>query len=75
MRILKFLDWKEYKKRKTFYIQFGDLREYEVPDYIRKIQNQLKQPVSIDPKTGQIDLKYDPFNNPEDFYIPLRQAS
>jgi hypothetical protein len=75
MRVLKILDWIQYKERRIFYIEVGNIKEGEVDAYIRKIQNQLKKKPTVDPKTGNFNMKYDPFNVSEDFYIPVRQAS
>jgi hypothetical protein len=55
MKIMKVREWKEFKA---------------IRDYINKIQENIKrEPVKVDPHTGQINLKYNPLNVQEDYYL------
>lgn len=59
-------------ERRVFYIEVGNLEDGDVKQYVMKIQNQLKKQPIVDSKTGNINLKYNPMNITEDFFIPIR---
>lgn len=59
-------------ERRVFYIEVGNLEDADVKQYVMKIQNQLKKQPIVDQKTGNINLKYNPMNITEDFFIPIR---
>jgi hypothetical protein len=59
-------------ERRVFYIEVGNLEDGDVKQYVMKIQNQLKKQPIVDQKTGNINLKYNPMNITEDFFIPIR---
>ena len=58
-------------ERRVFYIEVGNIVDDDIKQYIMKIQNQLKKQPVVD-KTGNINLKYNPMNITEDFFIPIR---
>jgi hypothetical protein len=59
-------------ERRVFYIEIGNLEDADVKQYVMKIQNQLKKQPIVDSKTGNINLKYNPMNITEDYFIPIR---
>lgn len=59
-------------ERRVFYIEVGNLADQDVQTYMMKIQNQLKKQPVVDTRNGQYNLKYDPMNITEDFFIPIR---
>ncbi|HUU89203.1 MAG TPA: portal protein, partial [Candidatus Glassbacteria bacterium] len=59
-------------ERRVFYIEVGNLGDVDVQTYMMKIQNQLKKQPVVDQRNGQYNLKYDPMNITEDFFIPIR---
>lgn len=59
-------------ERRVFYIEIGNLEDADVKQYVMKIQNQLKKQPIVDSRTGNINLKYNPMNITEDFFIPIR---
>lgn len=59
-------------ERRVFYIEVGNLEDGDVKQYVMKIQNQLKKQPIVDSKTGNMNLKYNPMNITEDFFIPIR---
>lgn len=59
-------------ERRVFYIEVGNLGDTDVQTYMMKIQNQLKKQPVVDTRNGQYNLKYDPMNITEDFFIPIR---
>lgn len=59
-------------ERRVFYIEIGNLEDADVKQYVMKIQNQLKKQPIVDQKTGNMNLKYNPMNITEDYFIPIR---
>lgn len=59
-------------ERRVFYIEVGNLEDGDVKTYVQKIQNQLKKQPIVDSKTGNMNMKYNPMNITEDFFIPIR---
>jgi len=59
-------------ERRVFYIEVGNLEDGDVKTYVQKIQNQLKKQPIVDSRTGNINMKYNPMNITEDYFIPIR---
>jgi hypothetical protein len=59
-------------ERRVFYIEVGNLGDQDVQGYIMKVQNQIKKQPVVDSRNGQYNLKYDPMNITEDYFIPIR---
>lgn len=59
-------------ERRVFYIEVGNLADQDVQTYIMKVQNQIKKQPVVDSRNGQYNLKYDPMNITEDYFIPIR---
>jgi len=59
-------------ERRVFKIDVGGIPPQEVEQYMQKVMTQMKRHQVVDPKTGKIDLRYNPMSVEEDFYIPIR---
>jgi len=59
-------------ERRVFYIDVGNLEHADVTQFIGQFQAQLKKQPIVDQKTGNINLKYNPMNVTEDYFIPMR---
>ena len=79
MEILKFKDW--LKRRNvdyTFFItsQLGaplsKINSNNMFDYIKQVEERIKRKPIVNPKTGEINMKYNPMNITEDYYIAQR---
>jgi hypothetical protein len=62
-------------ERRLFKIDVGAIPPQEVEQYMEKIVTQLKRHSVVDPKTGRIDLRYNPMSIEEDYFIPVRAGS
>ena len=62
-------------ERRVFKIDVGAIPPQEVEQYMQKIVTQLKRNSVVDPKSGRIDLRYNPMSIEEDYYIPVRAGS
>jgi len=59
-------------ERRVFYIDVGNLEHADVSQFIQQFQIQLKKQPIVDQRTGNINLKYNPMNVTEDYFIPMR---
>jgi len=59
-------------ERRVFKIDVGGIPPQEVEQYMQKVMTQMKRHQVVDPKTGKVDLRYNPMSVEEDFYIPIR---
>ena len=59
-------------ERRLFKIDVGGIPPQEVEQYMQKVMTQLKRHSVVDPKTGRVDLRYNPLSIEEDYYIPIR---
>jgi len=62
-------------ERRMFKIDVGSIPPNEVEQYMEKVVSQLKRHSVVDPKTGNIDLRYNPMAVEEDYFIPVRAGS
>jgi len=62
-------------ERRVFKIDVGGIPPQEVEQYMQKVMTQMKRHQVVDPKTGKIDLRYNPMSVEEDYYIPIRGGS
>jgi len=59
-------------ERRVFYIDVGNLEHADVGQFIQQFQMQLKKQPIVDQRTGNINMKYNPMNVTEDYFIPMR---
>jgi hypothetical protein len=59
-------------ERRVFYIDVGNLEHADVAQFIGQFQMQLKKQPIVDQNTGNINMKYNPMNVTEDYFIPMR---
>lgn len=59
-------------ERRVFHIDVGNIPPEDIPQYMQKIQNQIKKQPVVNPANGQWNFKYNPLNVTEDFFIPIR---
>ena len=62
-------------ERRIYKIFVGNIDEEDVPSYVDEIANRFKRTPIIDPKTGQIDVRYNTLANDQDFFIPVRDEN
>jgi hypothetical protein len=62
-------------ERRIFKIFVGNIDDKDVEPYVQQIANKFKRTPVVDPKTGQIDLRYNQMSNDQDFFIPVRDPA
>jgi hypothetical protein len=59
-------------ERRVYYIEIGNTDPKDVPQYMEKMKAAVKKSSVVDPKTGQVNLKYNPLTYEEDVWLPMR---
>ena len=59
-------------ERRVYKIYVGNIDDADVPAYVDEIANRFKRTPIVDPKTGQMDLRYNQLANDQDYFIPVR---
>ena len=59
-------------ERRVFYIDVGAIPPQDVEQYMQKVMTQMKRHQVVDPKTGRVDLRYNPLSIEEDYFVPIR---
>jgi hypothetical protein len=59
-------------EKRIFSIPVGNIPPKEVPQYIELIARQMKKHKFIDPATGQVNERYNPLIQDDDFFLPKR---
>ena len=62
-------------ERRIFKIFVGNIDDKDVEPYVQQIASKFKRAPIVDPKTGQIDLRYNQMSNDQDFFIPVRDPA
>lgn len=59
-------------ERLAFYIDVGNVPPNEALSYIKKVKNEYKKRKWVDPRTGKLDMSFNPLAADEDFFVPVR---
>ena len=59
-------------ERRVFYIDVGNIPPQDIEQFMQKVTTQMKRNQVVDPKTGRVDLRYNPMSIDEDYFIPVR---
>lgn len=59
-------------ERRVFYIDVGNIAPQDVEQFMQRVTTQMKRNQLIDPKSGRVDLRYNPLSIDEDYFIPVR---
>lgn len=62
-------------ERRVIKVNTGNIPAEDVPSYMQNVMNKFKKKRLIDPRTGEIDYKYNVATNDEDIFIPVRSDS
>jgi len=62
-------------EKKVFKIDVGNIDDDDVEEYITKVATKFKKVSQVSQNNGQIDYRYNPVGNDEDYFIPQRNAN
>ena len=60
--------------RYAFYVDVGSLDNQRGLAYVNRVKNMMKRKPFFNPRTGTLDMRYNPLALDEDFYIPVRDG-
>jgi hypothetical protein len=56
----------------VYYIEVGNIEPNDIPQYIEKMKANLKKSPMVDMRNGQMNLKYNPQEISDDYFLPIR---
>ena len=59
-------------ERRVFYIDVGGIDPTDVPSYMEQVKGRMKRNAVIDSDKGTRDLRFNPLNIQDDYWIPTR---
>lgn len=61
--------------RYAFYIDVGNMSRHEAERALEQVKNRIKKKKFVNPKTGKLDLKFNPLAFDEDFFLGMRDGA
>jgi hypothetical protein len=62
-------------ERRVFKVFVGNMDDKDVDAYVQRVANKFKRDQIADPKTGNVDMRYNQLAVDQDFFIPVRDAA
>jgi len=62
-------------ERRVFKVFVGNMDDKDVDPYVQRVANKFKRDQIADPKTGNVDLRYNQLAVDQDFFIPVRDPA
>ena len=62
-------------ERRVFKVFVGNMDDKDIEAYVQRIANKFKRDSIVDPKNGQVDMRYNQMAVDQDYFIPVRDPS
>ncbi len=62
-------------ERRVFKVFVGNMDDKDIESYVQRIANKFKRDTIVDPKNGQVDMRYNQMAVDQDYFIPVRDPS
>jgi hypothetical protein len=62
-------------ERRVFKVFVGNMDDKDVDAYVQRVANKFKRDQIADPKTGNVDMRYNQLAVDQDYFIPVRDAT
>ena len=62
-------------ERRVFKVFVGNMDDKDVEAYVQRFANKFKRDQVADPKTGNVDLRYNQMAVDQDYFVPVRDIS
>jgi intein/homing endonuclease len=62
-------------ERRVFKVFVGNMDDKDVDSYVQRVANKFKRDQIADPKTGNVDMRYNQLAVDQDYFIPVRDPS
>lgn len=62
-------------ERRVFKIFVGNMDDNDVDAYVQRVANKFKRDPVVDPRNGQVDMRYNQMAVDQDYFIPVRDPN
>jgi hypothetical protein len=62
-------------ERRVFKVFVGNMDDKDVDAYVQRVASKFKRDQIVDPKTGNVDMRYNQMAVDQDYFIPVRDAT
>ena len=62
-------------ERRVFKVFVGNMDDKDIEAYVQRVANKFKRDQIVDPKNGQVDMRYNQMAVDQDYFIPVRDPS
>jgi len=62
-------------ERRVFKVFVGNMDDKDVEPYVQRVANKFKRDQVVDPKTGNVDLRFNQMAVDQDYFVPVRDAA
>jgi hypothetical protein len=62
-------------ERRIFKVFVGNMDDKDVEAYVQRVANKFKRDQTTDPKTGNVDLRFNQMAVDQDYFIPVRDPA
>jgi hypothetical protein len=62
-------------ERRVFKVFVGNMDDKDVDAYVQRVANKFKRDQIADPKTGNVDMRYNQLAVDQDYFIPVRDVT
>lgn len=59
-------------ERRVFKIFVGNMDDKDIEPYVQRIANKFKRDQVVDPRNGNVDMRYNQMSVDQDYFIPVR---
>jgi len=62
-------------ERRVFKVFVGNMDDKDIEQYVQRVANKFKRDQVVDPRNGQVDMRYNQMAVDQDYFIPIRDPS
>ena len=62
-------------ERRVFKVFVGNMDDKDIEAYVQRVVNKFKRDQVVDPRNGQVDMRYNQMAVDQDYFIPIRDPA
>jgi hypothetical protein len=62
-------------ERRVFKVFVGNMDDKDIEAYVQRVANKFKRDQIVDPRNGQVDMRYNQMAVDQDYFIPIRDPA
>jgi hypothetical protein len=62
-------------ERRVFKVFVGNMDDKDIEPYVQRIANKFKRDQVVDPRNGNVDMRYNQMSVDQDYFIPVRDPA